>query len=728
MEGPVAYFSCEFGLDESLPIYSGGLGVLAGDFMKAADDLQLPVVGVGIFYRKGYFQQRILADGTQEASYPTLRPEELPIDEATDSQGRPVVVQVPIAGRQVHLKVWTAKAGQTPIYLLDADIAENAPDDRRLTDRLYGGNQDDRICHEIILGIGGVRALRALDVSPAVWHMNEGHAAFLTFERLREYSADGIPFYQAVEAVKSNTVFTTHTPVPAGHDVFSIALMNRYLGDFYWQMGADEESALALGRVPEGFNMTRLATQLSSRVNAVSRLHGTVTREMFHTWTPWIPSQDISVDSITNGVHTTTWLSPSQKALYDEFLGADWYRSIADAAFWKRVYDIPDTSLWMAHQEAKQAMINQFELPISLHTLVIGFARRFATYKRATLVFDELARLQQIVQNSERPVALVFSGKAHPNDAAGQSLIRRIIEIANMEAFQGRVFFIENYDLAVSKRLVSGCDVWLNTPEKPMEASGTSGQKAGLNGVLNCSVADGWWHEGFNGSNGWVIQATNLNDGGFQSRCESNSIYQLLEELIVPMYYEAPVPTRWIAMMKESIASISPTYSMHRMVNDYWQTIYQPTYHRSRALLANQLERVRWLAEFKQFILAHWCKVNVLDVRLEPTAEQGEYTSIRTRVVAVIHTDAISVKDLSVEAVGSDGGGGIWHLPLNFAHTVEPGLCVFDAIYPGTVEAWFREHANVRVFPAHPDFTNRFEMALSVWGNSATVCSEASVS
>lgn len=579
MEAQVVYFSAEFGIDASLPVYSGGLGVLAGDFMKAANDLGLPMAGVGILYKRGYFEQHILPDGRQEDVYPPLNLSEgACVETVTTTDGEPLFVQVPIQNRVVYLKVWRASVGHIPVYLLDADIEYNQPTDRRLTDRLYGGNQAERICHEIILGIGGVRALRAVGINPTIWHLNEGHAAFSGLERIREYSALGLSFEAAVEAVKATTVFTTHTPVPAGHDVFPFSLVDEYLGHMYWQLGAARDDVIALGSAHDAFNMTRLAVRLASKVNGVSQLHAHVTRQLFHQWAPQA-AHDMSVESITNGVHVQTWLSPNLKQLFDEHLDADWSNRICDTSVWSPVAGIPDEPLWRAHQQAKCRLIARFVLPVDENTLLIGFARRFATYKRATLIFRDLDRLDRITNHPDYPVRFVFAGKAHPSDRAAQDMLQRVVEVSRMEKFRHRISILQNYDLNMSQYLVQGVDVWLNTPVRPMEASGTSGQKAGLNGVLNCSVLDGWWYEGYNGSNGWAVEGSTDDNPERRDAIDSNVFYSLLETKIAPSYYDRPdggQPHAWIAMMKESIRSIAPTYSAHRMVQEYWNQLYTP--------------------------------------------------------------------------------------------------------------------------------------------------------
>ncbi|MFC4767614.1 alpha-glucan family phosphorylase [Effusibacillus consociatus] len=705
----IAYFSAEFGLDESLPIYSGGLGILAGDHVKAANDIGISLMGVGVLYRRGYFQQRIHHDGSQEALYPVMDPNRLPVKPVLNDWGDPLFVGVPVGNRTVFLKVWCAEVGKAKVYLMDSDIDRNSEADRRLTDRLYGGDQNTRICHEIILGIGGVRVLRALGVEPDVWHMNEGHVAFLTLERIREYSAQGIPFDTALEAVRANTVFTTHTPVPAGHDVFSFELLDRYLSDYYWQLGEERAKILGLGRIGEDqFNMTRLAIRTSSRVNGVSKLHAQVSKELFHQWTPQIPAQDIPVTAITNGIHTGTWAAPEMKELFTRFLSPDWESQVADPQIWNRIEDIPDQELWDAHIRAKQRMIERLGLPISQNELTIGFARRFATYKRAALLFADPERLDRIVNHPNYPVCIIYAGKAHPNDYPGQDLIRTIKQVSLMERFKNRIFLVENYDIKIASHLVQGVDVWLNTPLKPMEASGTSGMKAAVNGVLNCSVLDGWWSEAFNGRNGWGIEGAMSGSREERDQADREAVYRLLEEEISPLYYDwddSGISPGWIAKVKESIRSLAPVYNTNRMVAEYRENFYQPLAERGRKLLANRMEAAARVAAYKRFIRRNWQHVEVQSVELSGPMVQ-----------AVIHLGPVWNKDVRVEAVGSNGYGGLWKQQLDYAYEIGRGIHLFQAVYGGTAEEWIRSNANVRVFPVSPEFADDFEMELVAWG------------
>ncbi|RAP75710.1 alpha-glucan family phosphorylase [Paenibacillus montanisoli] len=721
--GGVAYFSAEFGLDESLPIYSGGLGILAGDHIKAAADMNIPLTGVGIFYGNGYFQQRIDDGGSQQHLFPEvdLEASAYPVQLLRDDKGQPLIIAVPLNGRQVYAKAWFVQLGSVTLYLLNTDVESNSGSDRRLTDKLYPTDHDVRISQEIILGIGGARLLAALDIRPDVWHMNEGHCAFLTLERIRMLSAEGVPFETALEAVKASTVFTTHTPVPAGHDVFSIDMMDRYFGDYYWQLGTDRERVLSLGRLGGAFNMTRFAVSTSSKVNGVSKLHGDVTREMFHRWMPHIPKQDIPVDSVTNGIHVGTWLASGMKELFDRHLPSDWTVRTAEQEVWAAVRHIPHNELWEEHQRAKSKMLQEFGLPLTTfgeEPLIIGFARRFATYKRALLIFSDPERLARILGDQDRPVCLVFAGKAHPADGPGQDLIRKLVELSREERFKGRVYIVENYAMDKAKKLVQGVDVWLNTPVKPMEASGTSGQKAALNGVLNCSVLDGWWVEGYNGRNGWAIEGATDGDLEHQTKQDSKALYRLLEEEIIPLFYkrdDQTVPMEWVNLMKESICSLAPVFNTHRMVSEYWHKVYVPASERGKRFAADNFEVASRVAAYKQFIRNNWSGVRVR--KADIMADQSSRIGLnKTAFRAEIQLGAIWHKDVRVEAVGSDGHCGIWKVKLEPVQQQAKGLYVYEGAYPDVSINLWKANVNVRVTPISPDFANDFEMELSAWG------------
>jgi len=604
-DGPVAYFSAEFGLHESLPIYSGGLGVLAGDHVKSASDLGVPLVGVGILYAQGYFRQRISGEGRQEEVYEPFEPERRPLAPATGPDGREVVVGVELAGRELRLKVWKVSIGRAAVYLLDADIPENAPEDRGLTERLYGGDQRTRISQEIILGIGGVRALRAMGVRPSVFHMNEGHAAFSGLERVREHVATGLAFEEAKERVAETSVFTTHTPVPAGHDAFAPELFWEFAEEWPALLGTDREGLWALGgrQEPwgEAFNMTVLAFRLSRGHNAVSALHGEVSREMWGYLFEDAAAGDGPSDGtppivhVTNGVHTWSWLAPEMWRLFDRYAaGRAWRRTPEQPSAWSFVEEIPAGELWEAHAGARRRMARFVNGRLERQAgrngarygaldpdaLVIGFSRRFATYKRATLLLSDPERLSRIVSAEGRPVQFVFAGKAHPADEPAKAFIRALHEAAESEELRGSLFVLEDYDMNVTRHLVGGVDVWLNNPRRPLEASGTSGQKASLNGAPNFSVLDGWWPEAYNGRNGWAIgEEKEYASQEEQDRVDAESLYAILEGSLVPLYYDGGpdgVPRGWVAMMREAITTVAPRFSTQRMVQDYVHRLYAP--------------------------------------------------------------------------------------------------------------------------------------------------------
>jgi starch phosphorylase len=604
-DGAIAYFSAEFGLHNSIPIYSGGLGILAGDHCKEASDLGLPIVGIGFMYPQGYFHQRISSDGWQEAQREPFNRLESPISQAITRSGSPCHVKMQLGWRAVTILVWQIRVGRALLYLIDTDVPDNSPDDRELSARLYGGNQEVRLCQEILLGIGGVRVLRALGLSPTVWHANEGHSAFLTLELLREKIQAGRSQTEAMEQVRRATVFTTHTPVPAGHDVFPSELMDRYFHGYWEQVGLTRDAFLQLGRHPEfpaaGFNMTALAMRLSANVNGVSREHGRVSRKMWHSLWPGLAEDRVPIRSITNGIHIPTWVAPEVNHLYSKYLGPDWTERSDDPAMWHRVTDIPESELWAIRQTAKRKLMSfireraragwmQKDLDASQilasgtlldpEALTIGFARRFATYKRATLIFRALTRLQTLLQDRWRPVQLIFAGKAHPADEPGRQFIHQVYGFCKDHGLGGHVAFLADYDMHMAKYLVQGVDVWLNTPRPPMEASGTSGQKAAINGVPNLSVLDGWWQEGYDGANGWAITAsTDITDWQAQDAHDAEQLYRILEQDVVPLYYMRDrdgIPRGWIQIVKDAIRTTAPRFCARRMVKEYMEHMYSP--------------------------------------------------------------------------------------------------------------------------------------------------------
>lgn len=598
----IAYFSAELGLHESLPVYGGGLGVLAGDHCKSSGDLGIPLAGVSILYKNGYFGQKINAHGEQEVTYPVLNLKEIPITPCIRLDGSSLILPVEIGEKIVFIKVWQQKIGRIHLYLLDTDIPSNSPTDKKITAQLYGGNEKTRISQEIVLGIGGVKALRALNLAPTVWHINEGHAAFLIIERLRELIKQGRSFSSALREVKFRTVFTTHTPVPAGHDVFSKELVLIYLSQIIRQMALTPEEFLALGwdETRHVFNMTKLALFHSIYANGVSRLHAEVSKKIFSGMYPGMPKEQIPIASVTNGVHLASWAAPQMKKLLNKYLGINWIDNQTDARLWEKVRQIPPEELWQVHQSLKKDMIRfirsnvyrRFKRNLEPALLMretinkltpevftIGFARRFATYKRADLLIKDADRLARLLNNAKRPVIIIYAGKAHPADYPGQKIIKQICSLAKEERFRGRIIFVENYDMHAARYILSGVDLWLNTPRRPLEASGTSGQKAAVNGVINCSISDGWWPEAAQGSNGFTIgEDLDFINESVQDEENCRSLFHLLEEKIIPCYYqqENGLPEKWISYMKESMATIPWYFNSDRMVKEYFEKFYKP--------------------------------------------------------------------------------------------------------------------------------------------------------
>jgi starch phosphorylase len=603
---PVAYLCAEFALHQSLPIYAGGLGVLAGDHCKEASDLGLPLVGVGFMYPQGYFHQSMSAKGWQEEVYEQLDWDHAPVERVVADGGTPCIVSVPLCNRLVHVSVWRVRLGCAKIYLLDTAIEENTPSDRELSARLYGGDRETRLQQEIILGIAGVRLLRALGLEPMVWHLNEGHTAFATFERIKELLERGESFDRALEKVRQSTIFTTHTPVAAGHDAFPMDLVESHLTGYWERIGAHRDEFLRLGQYDDGsgsmFNMTALAIRSAGMSNAVSQVHGRVTRNMWAQLWPGIAESERPITSVTNGIHVPTWIAPDMAKLFDRYLGMDWKEHHDAAGFWDGISMIPDEDLWAVREALRSYLIafirerarqlwTQKQVS-SAHVvatgtlldpgaLTIGFARRYTDYKRPELIFHNPARLTKILTAFRRPVQLVFAGKAHPSDHSGKGHLRNMFCRAIDPAFAGRIAFVEDYDLHVAHFLVQGCDVWLNTPRKPFEASGTSGMKGSINGVLHLSIGDGWWAEGYTGSNGWLVDGgTGADHAAAEDAADADALYRLLEQEVVPTFYDRganKVPWRWLQIVKEAIRTTMPRFSTRRMVKEYAEQMYAPT-------------------------------------------------------------------------------------------------------------------------------------------------------
>jgi starch phosphorylase len=604
---PVAYFSAEFGIHESVPIYSGGLGVLSGDHIKSASGLGVPLVAIGLFYDQGYFKQHLDLDGYQHEEYLDTKVENVPMTPARGPDGRPITIRIDTRTGPLFAKVWLMQVGRVRLYLLDCDVEDSRPEDRKLTSRLYGGDHRTRIRQELVLGVGGVRALKALGITPGVLHLNEGHSAFATLEAIRErMHEDGISFDDALREVAQRTIFTTHTPVPAGHDRFDAGLIEEHLGPLREQLGISLQQLMGLGRVEphnegESFCMTVIGLKLSRRANAVSALHGHVSRRMWaHLW-PWRVEEEIPIGHITNGVHVPTWLAWQMHQLYDRYFPADWARRMGEPEVWQELSRVDHGELWETHYALKNLLLQFVRRRVSRqcrrrgesdeaveaarnvldpNVLTIGFARRFATYKRADLIFADLDRIAATLNDPERPVQVIFAGKAHPADEPGKQLIKKVANLRYDPRFAGRVVFIEDYDINVARHLVQGVDVWLNNPRRPLEASGTSGQKAVLNGALNLSILDGWWAEAYDGRNGFAIgKGTSHASDHIGDGRDAEELHRVLETRVVPLFYDRDsdgLPRHWIQMMVNSISSLSWRFSAHRMVADYVRSCYVP--------------------------------------------------------------------------------------------------------------------------------------------------------
>ena len=641
----IAYFSAEYGLDETIPIYSGGLGILSGDHLKSASDLGIPLVGIGLLYKNGYFHQKIEGYGTQVSEYTDIELENLPIYPVKDEKGEDLIIYVKFPKRRLYLKVWQINVGRVKLYLMDSDIENNNPEDRDVTLRLYGGDQEMRIRQEIVLGMSGVELLKVMGLKPTIYHMNEGHSAFLTLELMKNTIEEKqVSFDVAKDIVSAKTVFTTHTPVPAGNDIFPTELVEKYFKNFWGFLGLEREEFLKLGMKPcdelePGFNMGILALKVAGKKNGVSKLHGEVSRELFGEIWPNIAANESPITYVTNGIHTCSWLAPKLKELYNEYLTTPtnpfWQDKIHLDETWKRVKNIPNEKLWEVHLERKEKLIDLIKTNttdrlrragvsyeeireilsgLNSNDLIIGFARRFATYKRATLIFNDLERITQILNDSERPVRLVFAGKAHPADKQGQDLIKYIHELSMKPQFKGKIFLLENYNIAMSRYLVSGVDVWLNTPRRPMEASGTSGQKASVNGVINFSILDGWWAEGYDQTNGWSI-GTNDEYASYneQDIADSQSIYRTLETKIIPMFYDRNkngISERWLETMKNSIITTGGKYSTARMLVDYTNNLYMPLINLTNNYYSD-LEKAVTYTTWKKDMYTNWNNITI---------------------------------------------------------------------------------------------------------------------
>jgi starch phosphorylase len=732
----VAYFSPEFGIAEALPQYSGGLGVLAGDHLKAASDLGVPLVGVGLFYRHGYFRQSLNSDGWQQERYPGLDPFAMALRPVED-----VRITVDLAGTPLHARLWRADVGRIRLFMLDADVEENDAVHRMVTDRLYGGDTEHRLRQEILLGVGGVRALQAVGIESQVFHTNEGHAGFLGLERIRNLvKDDGLTFAEATEAVRSGSIFTTHTPVPAGIDRFPRALIEKYFSGWANDVGITVDELMALGHeagdtADEPFNMAVMGLRLAGRSNAVSKLHGAVSREMFSTLWPGVPDDEVPITSVTNGVHASTWTSPEMNDLLSRHVLPEWHD--AGAERWARLEDVGDDEVWRVREQSRERLVAYVRghLRDSLQqrgmaagdtgwtsevldprALTVCFARRFATYKRATLLLSQPERLSRLLLSRDRPVQFVFAGKAHPADDLGKEMIRQIVAFSSVADVRHRFVFLDDYDIAVARMLYQGADVWLNNPRRPMEACGTSGEKAALNGALNCSILDGWWDEMFDGENGWAISsAESLEDLAKRDQLEADSLFALLEDEIVPSFYErtqGPVPRRWVRRVKHSLASLGPQVSASRMVKDYVEQLYEPTAARADRLGEAGAVAACELAAWKARVREAWRGVHVDTV--ESSSTSTDLGEART-VSAVVSLGSLGVEDVTVQLL---------HGPVGQNDELASTLCVAMAVAGNGEDGHLRYDGSfacdrpgrygyaVRVVPAHVDLVTPVELGL----------------
>ena len=742
----IAYFCAEFGFHESLPIYSGGLGILAGDHCKAASDLRLPFIGVGLLYRVGYFQQSIDGAGNQQATYLASDFEDLPVTRRTDAAGAPLSVSIELPGRTVRIAIWQARVGHVRLILLDTDLPENAERDRHITHRLYGGDREMRICQEIVLGMGGVRALEALGVKPTVWHMNEGHAAFLVLERIRAGMREGLDFATALETVAAGTVFTTHTAVAAGHDRFTEDMVSSYFDLYCRELGLPKMALLSLGRTGNGgeFDMTTLAVRGSRHQNGVSKIHGDLSAHMLRDLWPQVPPEENPVTHVTNAVHVPTFLSSEWVNDFERFLGFDWHDRIGDPAVLARIHEMPDHIVWSHHQFLKTQMLHlvrhrvskqhnrnrgseahvdrmlRLADPSNPNVLTVGFGRRFATYKRATLLFQDLAWLRQIACDEARPVIFLFAGKAHPADQPGQDLIRQLTRVARMPEFEGRILLVEGYDLRLARRLVSGVDVWLNNPIYPLEASGTSGMKAGINGVINLSVLDGWWDEGYTGDNGWAIKpASDTLSPTERDAEEARTLYEILQDQVVPTYYrrnELGYSSDWVAIMKRSIATILPRFNANRMLGDYVAKFYGPASRTGRSYAEDGYRNARAVAAWKTKLAAAWPGVQARRVDT-PLVRLPYGQGVHIEIDVMLN--GLDPEDVRVELrVAGEEREHVENAPPGrfFAH-VGPGAGAGEQRYaldfaPATCG---RFEYRVRVVPHHALLTHRLETGWMLW-------------
>jgi starch phosphorylase len=744
----VAYFSMEYGMDVSLPIYSGGLGILSGDHMKTASDMGLPLVGVGLLYRQGYFKQLLNADGFQQESYPENDWYNMPVELKSGKDGKPIKITVDLTGRQAVAQIWEVKVGRASLYLLDTNIPENSPDIRNVTSSLYGGDKETRIQQEILLGIGGIRALRALGINPAATHMNEGHSAFLGLERIRELMTErNFSFDEAREALWPTNIFTTHTPVPAGNERFEIGLIEKYFSSWPQILGIPWKDFLSLGRErayddSETFCMTVLALKLAAYANGVARLHGTVSRKMWRGLWPGVPLDEVPIHHVTNGVHPRTWVSSNMLDLLDRYFGPHFDETPTDLSVWNRMDRISDEELWRTHERRRERLvafarerirqnlkrngaverrIATAEDALSPYTLTLAFARRFATYKRGNLLLRDPERLIRLLKDTERPIQLIFAGKAHPMDMPGKELIRSIIHFAEQYDVESRIVFLENYDMAMAHYLTSGADLWLNTPRRPMEASGTSGMKAAMNGVLNCSILDGWWDEAYNPEVGWAIgQGEEYEDTNLQDEIESKALYDLLEREIIPLFYQRGrdgLPREWIRRMKTCMKQIGQSMSCHRMLMDYSNMFYFPALKNYHRIVKDDYAESKALAAYFLKLKSSWDSIKILkiDSNVKPVMQRGDSLTVTARIelgsilpeevkvelyygsVSNLSSDIENARRTEMKSIRKEGNAFVYQVKVECNDTGMQGH-------------------TVRILPKHSALVHPYRTGLIKWG------------
>ncbi|MDI6755944.1 MAG: alpha-glucan family phosphorylase [Thermodesulfobacteriota bacterium] len=742
----VAYLSAEYGLTDCLPIYSGGLGVLAGDHLKSASDLRVPIVGVGLFYQKGYFRQYLNVDGWQQETYPDNDFHVLPATIERDEKGDPLSVEVPIKNRKVKVRVWRIAVGRIPLFMLDTNTVENSEEDRDITSALYAGDREMRLKQEIVLGIGGVRALDKMGYRPAVFHMNEGHSALAILERIRLLmERHQLSFAEAREAVYASNIFTTHTPIPAGIDIFDRPLMESCLGNYVRALGISMETFLSLGaegsNPNEPFNMAVMALKNSAKTNGVSELHKNVSRRMWRRIWPMLPEVDIPIEGVTNGIHIPSYISDDMSRLFNRYLGRKWAEDPDNVKVWERVNRIPDSELWRAHERRRERLVaftrqrlqeqllrrggHKIDIQaagevLNQEALTIGFARRFAVYKRGDLILKDPARLAKILNDPQKPVQIIFAGKAHPQDNEGKMVIKNIIHLAQQPEFRHKIAFIEDYDLTVARYMVQGADVWLNNPLRPLEACGTSGMKAAANGALNMSVLDGWWAEGYQPGLGWAIgSGEDYEDHEYQNLVESQAIYDLLERHVVHLFYDRGrdnMPRKWIGGMKKSMSTLAARFNAHRMLEDYLHQFYLPLALNWREIEAGNFEKIRTYSSWANHLRGNWSQIKILEKRADVRSviPLGETLKVEAR----LQLGRTPPQDISV---------GIYYgLIDSKAEFIERDVIILRDFTQEGDQTVFRGEIpsrkvgrfgfRVRILPSHPLLTNPYSLGLILWG------------